>query len=363
MKKKVCVGMSGGVDSSVSALLLKEQGYDVIGLFMKNWENEDPSSPCMATQDYEDVVRVCHTIDIPYYTFNFSKDYRQSVFDQFLKELQQGFTPNPDILCNREIKFKVLLQKALELGAEYLATGHYAQTQNQQLYKAQDLQKDQTYFLYTLNKDILQNVLFPIGHLKKSQVRQIASHHHLSTATKKDSTGICFIGEKNFSQFLSNYIPYQKGEIRTLNNEVIGSHLGIAFYTIGQRKGLQIGGLANGTGKPWFVIKKDPASNILYVDQGENPSTLYHRCLIAREISWIQGVEPEFPLKCQAKIRYRQIEQECIVKSIDTESVLVEFLEPQRAITPRQAIVFYQGPLCLGGALIEQSLEKEGNYE
>jgi len=345
-KKKVVVGMSGGVDSSVSALLLKQQGYEVIGLFMRNWENKDGT--CTASQDYDDVVRVCNSIDVPYYTINFAQEYMETVFSHFIRELKLGYTPNPDILCNREIKFKVFFEKAMELGADYLATGHYAQTQNGQLLRSVDQDKDQTYFLYTLKKEILDKVLFPIGHLKKDQVRQIAKAHSLSTAEKKDSTGICFIGERKFRDFISEYIPYQEGRFETLSGKAVGSHQGTAFYTIGQRKGLRIGG----PGEAWFVVDKDIARNVVYVEQGDDHPALYDTALTATEASWVSGAAPEGPFRCTSKIRYRQTDQECLIEKIEGDQLSVSFPHPQRAITPRQAIVFYDGPICLGGALI-----------
>ncbi len=345
-KKKVVIGMSGGVDSSVSALLLKQQGYEVIGLFMKNWEDKDGS--CTASQDYDDVIRVCNTLDIPYYTINFVQEYWDTVFSHFIKELKMGYTPNPDILCNREIKFKVFFQKAMELGADYLATGHYAQTRDGLLLRSADLEKDQTYFLYTLKKEVLEKVLFPVGHLRKSEVRKIAHQHGLATAEKKDSTGICFIGERKFRDFISGYIPYKEGRFETLAGHCVGSHQGAAFYTIGQRKGLKIGG----PGEAWFVVDKNIDRNIVFVEQGTDHPALYNSTLTATEASWICGTTPRMPLHCTSKIRYRQPDQECLIEKIEDDKLFVDFPSPQRAITPRQAIVFYEGPVCLGGALI-----------
>lgn len=344
LKKKVVVGMSGGVDSSVSALLLKEQGYEVIGLYMKNWEDHDGS--CPGTADYEDVVRVCDTLQISHYTINFVQEYRDSVFSHFIEELKLGYTPNPDVLCNREIKFKALFEKAKELRADYLATGHYAQTRDGLLLRSADLAKDQTYFLCTLKQEILNQVLFPVGHLKKKEVRAIAEAHGLATAGKKDSTGICFIGERNFREFLGDYITYKEGNFETLSGKVVGSHLGVAFYTIGQRKGLKIGG----PGEAWFVVGKDVERNVVLVEQGEDHPALYKSSLTATDISWVSEA-PSFPLRCTAKIRYRQEDQACTVTQKENRLV-VEFDSLQRAVTPRQAIVFYQGPCCLGGALI-----------
>jgi tRNA-specific 2-thiouridylase len=355
-KKTVVVGMSGGVDSSVSALLLKQQGYHVIGMFMKNWEETDENGVCTSTYDYEDVIRVCEEIDIPYYSVNFVKEYRENVFNQFLKEFKEGHTPNPDILCNREIKFKVMLEKALELGADFLATGHYTQTVSNDnvnyLLKGLDPGKDQSYFLYTLKSEILKKVIFPVGHLPKSQVRQIAKDYNLATSAKKDSTGICFIGERNFKQFLNQYIAYTKGDFRTLKGEVIGKHDGVAYYTIGQRKGMGIGG----QGEPWFVVGKDIPKNIVYVERGTEHPALFCDYLLANELTLISLKElPSLPYKCKAKVRYRQSDQDCTIVSNENGFLKVVFDIPQRAVTPRQSIVFYDGNVCLGGAIIQSA--------
>lgn len=346
-QKTVVVGMSGGVDSSVSALLLKQQGYNVIGIFMKNWEEKDPSGICTSTKDYEDVVRVCEQIGIPYYSFNFVKEYRQEVFAHFLEELKNGYTPNPDILCNREIKFKVFLEKALSLGADYLATGHYCRNDSGKLLKGADPNKDQSYFLYTLSSSILDKVLFPIGHLPKPEVRRIALENNLATSTKKDSTGICFIGKRDFKEFIGGHISYQKGNFENLSGKVIGTHDGIAFYTIGQRKGLNIGG----PGDAWFVVGKDIARNVVLVEQGEDHPALFKQDLIATDLSWI-STPPPFPHTCKAKIRYRQSEQSCIITPLSESTAAVHFPVPLRAVTPRQSIVFYDGDICLGGGMI-----------
>lgn len=348
-KKKVVIGMSGGVDSSVSALLLKEQGYEVIGLYMKNWEDKDGS--CPGVEDYEDVIRVCDRLQIPCYTINFVQEYWDSVFSHFIEELKLGYTPNPDVLCNREIKFKALFQKAKELGADDLATGHYAKTHDGSLFRSHDLNKDQTYFLYTLKKEVLEQVLFPVGHLNKKEVRALAQSYGLATAEKKDSTGICFIGERPFREFLGNYIAYKEGDFETLSGKVVGKHQGVSFYTIGQRKGLKIGG----PGQAWFVVGKDVSRNVVFVEQGNDHPALYRSSLIAIEASWIAGESPPFPFKCTAKIRYRQEDQACTVESDANNRLVVSFDRPQRAVTPRQAIVFYQGPLCLGGASISHA--------
>lgn len=347
-KKTVVVGMSGGVDSSVSAFLLQEQGFDVVGLFMKNWEEINSDGRCTSTQDFEDVARVCETLNIPYYSVNFVQQYWDSVFTHFIEELKKGFTPNPDILCNREIKFQALLNKAFDIGGDFLATGHYAQKSDDNLLiKGADSSKDQSYFLYTLKEKILDKVLFPIGHLPKSEVRAIAKKRGLITAEKKDSTGICFIGKRDFKDFISQYIPYQKGDFLTIDGKKIGQHEGMAYYTIGQRKGLGIGG----PGDAWFVVDKDPHANIVFLAQGEDHPALFSYTLEASDISWISEKPPTFPLHCKAKIRYRQQDQDCIVEEKDNR-LYVRFLEPQRAITLRQSIVFYQENICLGGAMI-----------
>jgi tRNA-uridine 2-sulfurtransferase len=353
----VVVGMSGGVDSSVAALLLKKQGYRVIGLFMKNWDEKDQNGVCRSTRDYEDVVKVCEQLDIPYYSVNFVKEYQEQVFSHFLSELKAGFTPNPDILCNREIKFKVFLEKAIGLGAAYLATGHYCRKSDAvdfpQLLKGTDSKKDQSYFLYTLCSASLPKVLFPLGHLLKTQVRQIAKEFGLATSEKKDSTGICFIGKRDFKEFTGRYLGYHSGNFENLKKEVIGQHDGIAFYTIGQRKGLRIGG----PGDAWFVVGKDSARNVVIVEQGEDHPSLYKSELIATELSWVMGAPPSsLPYACSAKIRYRQPEQPCLIDRIKDGQAYVRFLKPQRAVTPRQSIVFYEGDICLGGGMISPSL-------
>lgn len=347
-KKKIIIGMSGGVDSSVSALLLKEQGFDVIGLFMKNWEESDANGVCQASKEYEDVVKVCEHLKIPHYSVNFTQEYQNQVFTYFLEEFKKGNTPNPDILCNREIKFKVLLDKAMELGADFLATGHYCQTDHQHLMKGADPNKDQSYFLYTLSATILEKVLFPIGSMEKKQVRAIAMKHGLATAEKKDSTGICFIGERNFKNFLNQYLPFQPGDFETLQGKKIGSHDGCAFYTHGQRKGLNIGG----PGEAWYVVGKDVKRNVVYIEQGANHPALFSSSLLASDLTWVSGTAPTLPCKCKAKIRYRQTDQECTLEKIEEGLALVSFTEPQRAVTPSQSIVFYDGNICIGGGII-----------
>jgi tRNA-specific 2-thiouridylase len=355
---RVVVGMSGGVDSSVAALLLKQQGYDVIGVFMKNWDDTDESGVCTAADDFEDVRRVCDQIGIPYYSVNFEREYMDRVFSYFLDEYKKGRTPNPDVLCNREIKFKELLDLALKLGADYLATGHYARIGHAngqcQLLRAADANKDQTYFLYMLGQAPLARAMFPIGHLTKPQVRQIAAEAGLVTAKKKDSTGICFIGERNFREFLSRYLPAQPGEMKTLSGKRMGTHQGLMYYTIGQRKGLGIGG--TGTGEPWFVVGKDLKNNILYVEQGHNHPALFSEGLVASDMHWVAGEPPADHFSCTAKFRYRQTDQPVVVERIDDDSWQVIFAERQRAITPGQSVVFYDGEVCLGGGIIDKAL-------
>lgn len=352
----VAVGMSGGVDSSVTALLLKQRGFRVIGLFMKNWEESDESGACMSAKEFEDVVSVCRTLEIPYYSVNFVKEYRENVFARFLDEFKKGHTPNPDILCNREIKFKVLLKRALELGADYLATGHYCRKDllpdgTTALLKGLDPAKDQSYFLYAVPGDALAKAIFPIGDLLKSEVRNLARANDLTTSEKKDSTGICFIGERNFKQFLGQYIQYSRGEFRTLDEKIVGMHDGAAFYTLGQRKGLKIGG----PGDAWFVVGKDSERNVVYIEQGERHPALYCDALTATELNWISGTPPEVPLKCHAKVRYRQPDQACTIEKLEEGRIHVSFDIPQRAVTPRQSVVFYLGDRCLGGGIIERA--------
>lgn len=355
---RVVVGMSGGVDSSVTALLLKQQGYDVIGIFMKNWDDTDEFGYCTAEADAEDVRRVCEQIDIPYYTVNFEKQYYDKVFAYFLEEYKRGRTPNPDVMCNREIKFGEFLNKALDLGADYVATGHYARVVEEngtyKLLRGVDNNKDQTYFLNALNQEQLSKAMFPIGHLPKPEVRRIAEEAGLYTAKKKDSTGVCFIGERNFKEFLSNYLPAKSGDmVDIVTGEVKGRHDGLMYYTLGQRQGLGIGG--SGTGEPWFVADKDLERNILYVVQGDKHPSLYSTSLIASGVNWIAGDDklPEGPYKCTAKFRYRQPDQGVTLMKQPDGTVRVEFDQPQKAITPGQAVVFYQGEECLGGGTIE----------
>jgi tRNA-specific 2-thiouridylase len=350
---RVVVGMSGGVDSSVAALLLKQQGYDVIGIFMKNWDDTDENGVCTATEDYDDVIAVCNQIGIPYYAVNFEKEYWDKVFTYFLDEYKAGRTPNPDVICNKEIKFKAFLEHALTLGADFVATGHYARVSYEngeyKMLRAVDDNKDQTYFLNQLNQDQLSKVMFPLGDLKKPRVREIAAEAGLATAKKKDSTGICFIGERDFKTFLSEYLPAQTGQMMTFDGEVKGSHEGLMYYTIGQRQGLGIGG----AGEPWFVAGKDLDKNILYVVQGVDHPRLYSDGLIAENVNWISGRKPNDLFTCTAKFRYRQKDKKVTVRPLDDNKVEVVFDEQQSAITPGQSVVFYNGDECLGGGTID----------
>lgn len=354
---KIIVGMSGGVDSSVSALLLKQQGYDVEGLFMKNWEEEGNDNHCSADTDLLDAQAVCLKLGIRFHTVNFATEYWDRVFTYFLQEYKAGRTPNPDIMCNKEIKFNAFLNYAQELGADYIATGHYARHRTQHnenfLLKGLDANKDQSYFLYALNQQQLNNVLFPIGELEKTEVRKIAESHHLRNYAKKDSTGICFIGERKFKTFLQQYLPAQPGKMETPEGKILGTHQGLMFHTIGQRQGLGIGGIKNSDELAWYVLDKDLKRNVLIVGQGTNHPLLFKKILLAKQLHWISDLAPLFPLHCQAKIRYRQQDQTCIVNLIDKETVEVEFDIPQRAITPGQSIVFYQQDTCLGGGIIQ----------
>ncbi|MMZ49254.1 tRNA-specific 2-thiouridylase MnmA [compost metagenome] len=357
---RVVVGMSGGVDSSVAALLLKQQGYDVIGIFMKNWDDTDEFGHCTAEEDYEDVRRVCGQIGIPYYTVNFEKEYWDRVFTYFLDEYKKGRTPNPDVMCNKEIKFKAFLERALDLGADYLATGHYARVDfhdgEYRLLRGVDPKKDQTYFLNQLGQAQLSRTMFPLGHLPKTEVREIALKAGLATAKKKDSTGICFIGERNFKEFLSSYLPANPGDIRTVDGELKGRHDGLMYYTLGQRQGLGIGG-GMGTGEPWFVVDKDVKQNILYVAQGGDHERLYSDRLEATDVHWVSDKEMPDTFRCMAKFRYRQPDQGVTVQMKPGNCCEVVFDEPQRAITPGQAVVFYKDEVCLGGATIDKAIK------
>ena len=357
---RVVVGMSGGVDSSVTAHVLKEQGYDVIGIFMKNWDDTDENGVCTATEDYNDVIEVCNQIGIPYYAVNFEKEYWDKVFTYFLDEYKKGRTPNPDVMCNKEIKFKAFLDHAMNLGADYVATGHYARIHRHEdghveMLRGVDNNKDQTYFLNQLSQQQLSKVMFPIGDIEKSEVRRIAEEQGLVTAKKKDSTGICFIGEKNFKTFLSQYLPAQPGDMITLDGKKMGKHSGLMYYTIGQRHGLGIGG----DGDPWFVVGKNLKDNVLYVEQGFHHDALYSDYLIASDYSFVNPEDNDLDqgFECTAKFRYRQKDTKVFVKRENDHALRVTFAEPVRAITPGQAVVFYQGDVCLGGATINYLFE------
>jgi len=355
---KVIVGMSGGVDSSVAAYLLIEQGYQVEGLFMKNWEEDDGSEYCTAKEDLADAQSVCDNLGIPLQSANFSAEYWDNVFEHFLKEYSAGRTPNPDVLCNREIKFKAFLEYASELGADYIATGHYVRKQatgsETFLLKGLDNNKDQSYFLCEVDGSCLGRSLFPVGELDKSEVRAIAAKLGLSTHDKKDSTGICFIGERKFKDFLEQYLPAQPGTIETVDGDTIGKHSGLMFYTYGQRQGLGIGGLSEHDEAPWYVVDKDLDRNVLLVAQGAEHELLYSKRLLASSPAWVNAEPDQLPLRCHAKIRYRQPDQACLLSKLPNGQLQVEFEQDQRAVTPGQYAVFYQDERCLGGAIIEQ---------
>ena len=347
--------MSGGVDSSVAALLLKRQGYDVIGLYMVNWEEEGENGCCTAEADYEDVKRVCNKIGIPYYSVNFAREYAERVFRYFLEEYARGRTPNPDVLCNREIKFGPFKEYARALGAEYIATGHYCDILHEggkhYLLKAADANKDQTYFLNQVTQEQFENVLFPLGKMKKGEVRAIAEQYGLSTAKKKDSTGICFIGERNFRNFLKTYLPARPGKIVTTDGKEVGEHIGLMYYTLGQRKGLDIGGQKGDGGGRWFVIEKDMKNNVLYVAHGSEEK-LYSKGCTVTGFNWIPAPPEEKEFSCTAKFRYRQGEQGVKVTLNKDGGARVDFDQPQRAVTPGQYAVFYDEKRCLGGGVI-----------
>jgi tRNA-specific 2-thiouridylase len=354
--KHIIVGMSGGVDSSVAALLLKEQGHHVEGVFMKNWEEDDTDTYCPASIDMADAQAVCDQLQIELHRINFAAEYWETVFTHFLAEYRAGRTPNPDILCNKEIKFKAFLDYAKQRGADYIATGHYVrrltEDGNNFLLKGLDPQKDQSYFLYALNQQQLQHSLFPIGHLAKPAVRALAEKAGFKNHIKKDSTGICFIGERKFKTFLNDYLPAQPGLIETPEGKNIGTHDGLMFYTIGQRQGLKIGGQKDRPESPWYVAAKDMKRNVLIVAQGHDHPLLFAQTLIANQVHWISGAPDTFPLKITAKTRYRQPDQACIIEQDSDDRYKLTFDEPQRAITPGQSVVFYQGEICLGGGVI-----------
>lgn len=353
----IYVGMSGGVDSSVAALLLKQQGFEVHGLFMKNWEGDDTDDYCAAEDDLRDAQKVCDVLGVDLKGVNFSDQYWDRVFEYFLQEYAAGRTPNPDILCNKEIKFKAFLDYAIAQGAERIATGHYArirfENNTYKLIKGCDNTKDQTYFLYTLGQEQLSKSLFPVGELEKTEVRRLAEENNLVTFDKKDSTGICFIGERDFKSFLKRYLPAQPGKMKTVDGQVVGKHDGLMYYTLGQRQGLGIGGLKGFDETPWYVADKDLENNVLIVVQGKEHPLLYQKECFATDMHWVQGQPPSLSFKCAAKTRYRQQDSGCDVEyQPSTDNWHIQFSDPQWAITPGQAIVFYDGEECLGGGTI-----------
>ena len=354
---KVVIGMSGGVDSSVAAWMLKQQGYEVIGLFMKNWEDDDSDEYCSARQDWLDVVSVADLIGIDVEAVNFAAEYRERVFADFLREYAAGRTPNPDVLCNAEIKFKAFLDHAMSLGADAIATGHYARVRREeggvQLLRAIDVSKDQSYFLHRLTQSQLEKVLFPLGEIEKTEVRKIAQEIGLHNARKKDSTGICFIGERPFREFLNRYLPRTPGPIKTVEGKTVGEHMGLAFFTLGQRKGIGLGGSQDGTGDAWYVARKDVVNNTLYVAQGHEHPWLLTNALSAMDASWIAGSAP-LAGNFSAKTRYRQTDSACEIQAGQNgdQSFQLQFPEPQWAVTPGQSAVLYDGEICLGGGII-----------
>ena len=362
-KIKVIVGMSGGVDSSVTALLLQQQGYSVEGLFMKNWDEDDDTDYCTARQDMLDAKSVADLLKIPLHTANFASEYWDNVFENFLSSYKNGRTPNPDVLCNKEIKFKVFLDYAEILGADFIATGHYAQKSEKNghtyLLKGSDSNKDQSYFLHAVNESAFSRTLFPIGGMMKTQVRKIAEKYKLSTAKKKDSTGICFIGERRFKDFLQKYLPAQPGNIECSEGKIIGQHCGLMYHTLGQRQGLGIGGLKDSDNSPWYVAKKDLSRNVLIVVQGTNHPLLFSNKLVVSSLYWINEPPKEIINKkrdgfsCLAKTRYRQADQACNVTHTN-EGYQILFSNPQRSLTPGQSVVLYQKNICLGGGIIEK---------
>jgi tRNA-specific 2-thiouridylase len=354
----IIVGVSGGVDSSVAALLLQREGHALAGLFMQNWDDDD-TSDCRAEDDRRDALGVCGRLGIPFHVRNFAREYWAGVFEHFVAEYRAGRTPNPDVLCNREIKFKAFLDEALALGAQRIATGHYARVAHRdgawRLLRGLDAGKDQSYFLHQLGQAALARTLFPVGELPKARVRQLAAEAGLPTAAKKDSTGICFIGERDFREFLGRYIPAQPGEIRAVDGTVVGAHAGVFFHTLGQREGLGIGGVPGRPAAPWFVVGKDVAGNVLLVDQGEDSPWLLSRTLRSEAAHWIAGSPPAASFRCQAQVRYRQPAQDCAVVVRDDGTLEVAFDAAQRAVTPGQSVVLYLGEQCLGGAVIERT--------
>ncbi|TNE77922.1 MAG: tRNA 2-thiouridine(34) synthase MnmA [Gammaproteobacteria bacterium] len=360
--RKVIVGMSGGVDSSVTALLLQQQGYEVEGLFMKNWDEDDGTEYCTARQDLADAQLVADKLGIHLHTANFAAEYWDNVFEYFLEEYRAGRTPNPDILCNREIKFKVFLEYAQVLGADCIATGHYVRRLDRDghtyLLKGLDGNKDQSYFLHAVDEAAFRQSLFPIGEMEKPQVRHIAEKHGLATAKKKDSTGICFIGERRFKDFLEQYLPAQPGNIETPEGQIIGKHQGLMYHTLGQRQGLGIGGMKNAGDEPWYVVAKDLQRNVLIAAQGKDHPLLFTNQLSATRAHWINGAPATVEFRCTAKTRYRQPDQWCTV-FVSEQGCRVLFDTPQRAVTPGQSVVFYDAEVCLGGGVIEKAWQED----
>ena len=376
-KPRVVVGLSGGVDSSVAAWLLKQQGYEVVGLFMKNWEDDDDDEYCSSRQDWIDAASVADRLGIDIEAVNFAAEYRERVFASFLAEYSAGRTPNPDVLCNAEIKFKAFLDHALRLGAAHIATGHYARVRfvsgdgsvarageapigragggRFELLRGVDPGKDQSYFLHRLNQDQLARTLFPVGHLHKAEVRRIAGEIGLPNAAKRDSTGICFIGERPFREFLNRYLPLRPGPIRTPDGKVVGEHVGLAFYTLGQRKGIGVGGTREGSGEPWFVARKDMASNTLWIVQGHDHPWLLSTSIESADASWISGTPPVAGTRCTTRTRYRQTDASCALVRLDGDRFTLGFEAPQWAATPGQSAVLYDGEICLGGGVIERA--------
>lgn len=356
----IVIAMSGGVDSSVAAMLLKQAGYRMTAVFMKNWNEPAKNGRCQWEDDVDDVLSVCERLDIQVNTVNLSETYWNAVFKNFLDEYRNGRTPNPDVLCNREVKFKAFFDHVRSIGGDMIATGHYARHRSlddkELLQKGVDLRKDQSYFLYAIGQQALTRTIFPLGNLEKLDVRQIAAEAGLVTHAKKDSTGLCFIGERHFRSFLSDYLPAQPGEIRDLNGKIIGHHEGAAFYTLGQREGLGIGGVRGTADGPWFVVAKDIPNNELIAGQGHDHPLLMSQRLIADTLSWVSGAAPTIPFHCRAKTRYRQPDQICEIVALDDDRLEVKFRRPQRAVTPGQSVVFYDGDTCLGGGIIDRTL-------
>jgi len=354
--------MSGGVDSSLAALLLKRQGHDVLGLFMKNWEDDDDDQYCSAREDLIDAVSVADAIGIDIETVNFSLEYKERVFTEFLAEYKAGRTPNPDVLCNAEIKFRAFLDHAISLGADMIATGHYARTRptnsGTDLLKGVDPEKDQSYFLYRLTQAQVAPVTFPVGELRKSAVRELARDHGLAVHAKRDSTGICFIGERPFREFLSRYLPREHGEIHTLEGKTVGEHLGLMYYTIGQRQGLGIGGRADSTSGAWYVARKDIDANRLIVVQGHDHPALMSRALSCTRLNWIRGAPPSMTPRYAAKTRYRQKDAPCKITALSDNHCVIVFDAPQWAVTPGQSVVLYEGDTCLGGGIIDEAFHQ-----